>query len=130
ELQLHKVDLPVISLKQCQKWMRQATYQSICTYTEGKDACIGDSGGPLICSGYQAGITSYGIGCAVKERPGIFQRADIHHDWLRYEPEDNEPGGTAKPSAGVLLLLPLLLAFHAVASRTSTTTLSLQYYLH
>ncbi|GLG99826.1 Trypsin epsilon, partial [Gryllus bimaculatus] len=75
---LYEVDLSVISVSDCGKTMPKVTYQSICTYTPGKDACVGDSGGPLMCSGYQAGIISYGIGCAAKYKPGVFQRVDIH----------------------------------------------------
>ena len=45
---------------------------------EGKDACIGDSGGPLFATQggkrYQIGITSFGYGCATKKYPGSTPR--------------------------------------------------------
>ncbi|XP_026572414.1 granzyme A-like [Pseudonaja textilis] len=38
----------------------------------GKDACYGDSGGPLICKGEQRGIVSCGIKCGMPQYPGIY----------------------------------------------------------
>ena len=42
----------------------------------GKDACSGDSGGPMFASiagkRYQIGITSFGRGCAVRAYPGVY----------------------------------------------------------
>jgi len=42
----------------------------------GKDACQGDSGGPMFArsaSGYtQIGISSFGIGCAARNYPGVY----------------------------------------------------------
>ncbi|KAI5625988.1 hypothetical protein C0J50_14435 [Silurus asotus] len=44
-------------------------------YQGGKDTCQGDSGGPLVTKQgavwVQAGITSWGRGCALSYSPGI-----------------------------------------------------------
>jgi len=50
----------------------------------GKDSCNGDSGGALVLkkSGKQAGIVSWGRGCAEKEHPGVYTNVavkEIHH---------------------------------------------------
>jgi trypsin len=51
-----------------------------CTYAENKDACQGDSGGPLnwidpqTALGYIVGITSFGIGCAKLNTPGVYTK--------------------------------------------------------
>ena len=48
----------------------------------GKDACKGDSGGPLICLSEDDkpvlwGITSKGIRCAEKNAPGLYTRVSF-----------------------------------------------------
>lgn len=40
----------------------------------GKDACSADSGGPLLIDGRLAGIVSWGDGCALPKKPGVYTR--------------------------------------------------------
>ncbi|XP_014262190.1 venom protease-like isoform X6 [Cimex lectularius] len=54
----------------------------------GKDACTGDSGGPLMievpgeCLKRQIGITSFGKSCGLPNMPGIYTRVSYYLDWI------------------------------------------------
>lgn len=50
----------------------------------GHDACIGDSGGPLIVHGKLFGIISWGTKCAEKNRPGVYTYIPSVKRWIEY----------------------------------------------
>ncbi|CAO2614663.1 Kallikrein 1-related peptidase b5 [Lemmus lemmus] len=50
---------------------------------EGKDTCVGDSGGPLICDGVFQGVTSWGpTPCGIPEKPGIYTKLIGFVPWI------------------------------------------------
>jgi trypsin len=80
---LLNVDVPVVDRATCRAQL--ADPNSLYTVTEnnicagyasgGRDACSGDSGGPLLdASGTLQGIVSWGFSCALPETPGVYTR--------------------------------------------------------
>ncbi|XP_038610491.1 brain-specific serine protease 4 [Tachyglossus aculeatus] len=93
---LQKLEVPIIAPETCSHLYRRGggqqeiiTPDMLCAgYREGKkDACLGDSGGPLMCqaegSWLLAGIISWGEGCAERDRPGVYIRLTTHQAWIR-----------------------------------------------
>lgn len=92
---LKEVDVPIIGHGQCQQQLRQTrlgySYNLnpgfLCAGgEEGKDACKGDGGGPLVCERNGAwnvvGVVSWGIGCGQVNVPGVYVRVAHYLDWI------------------------------------------------
>uniref|UniRef100_T1IUY1 Peptidase S1 domain-containing protein n=1 Tax=Strigamia maritima TaxID=126957 RepID=T1IUY1_STRMM len=91
---LQKVAVPVVSNAECVGWHAekgielQLYAEMLCAgYRDGnRDACLGDSGGPLMTldNGRWTliGITSAGFGCAVDRQPGIYHRVATTAAWI------------------------------------------------
>lgn len=59
----------------------------LCAGIGGSDACQGDSGGPLVIrksssTPVQAGVVSWGMGCAREESPGVYMRVSAFAPWV------------------------------------------------
>ncbi|KAM9837649.1 serine protease 27 [Aulostomus maculatus] len=93
---LQEVQVPIISQSSCQEMYSidptgrvDILYDMICAgYQEGaKDSCQGDSGGPLVCqmvngTWVQAGVVSFGLGCAQENQPGVYARLTSYSSFI------------------------------------------------
>uniref|UniRef100_A0A8C2WCU8 Peptidase S1 domain-containing protein n=1 Tax=Cyclopterus lumpus TaxID=8103 RepID=A0A8C2WCU8_CYCLU len=118
---LQEVRVPVVSNTQCLNTYSTLTDNMICAgLDEGqKDSCQGDSGGPMVSKNsslwVQAGVVSFGIGCARPDIPGVYTRVSQYQSWITDRVSGNPPGfvtfeGDGSTSGGVPLSAPLLLA--------------------
>lgn len=92
---LQKLKVPIIDSKVCNRLYGHGARQDAITedmlcagYLEGqRDACVGDSGGPLMCKVNGAwllgGIISWGEGCAQRNRPGVYTSLLAHRFWVQ-----------------------------------------------
>jgi secreted trypsin-like serine protease len=92
---LHEVNVPLYNFETCKKnYTAEGETESgvndnmFCAgLAEGsKDSCQGDSGGPLVFQHndewYQAGVVSFGDGCAVANKPGVYSRVSKYNTWV------------------------------------------------
>lgn len=90
---LKEITVPLWQNSECEKTLRKhfgPRYSlpdtAICAGAEGRDACDGDGGGPLVCKQegqwYQVGVISFGIGCGRKNTPGVYTRVNMYHEWI------------------------------------------------
>ncbi|CAK6444914.1 unnamed protein product [Pipistrellus nathusii] len=100
---LKQVKVPIVENSECDSEYHTGLYTGdnvrivhkdmICAGITNKDSCQGDSGGPLVCkvngTWMQAGVVSWGLGCARPNRPGIYTRVTSYLHWIRqYVPKE------------------------------------------
>ncbi|KAJ8667214.1 hypothetical protein QAD02_008876 [Eretmocerus hayati] len=86
--QLHAVEVPVVARANCSEAYKRLgglpEGQICAAYPEGgKDSCQGDSGGPMVIGKRQAGIVSWGNGCAKEGYPGVYTEIAAYRSWIR-----------------------------------------------
>lgn len=95
---LNQVSLPIQSDRVCgaHNWYGSAflPQTTFCAGYEqgGRDACIGDSGGPFVIKNHnglwvQVGITSWGYDCALPRLPGIYTDVTMYITWIKQKAE-------------------------------------------
>jgi secreted trypsin-like serine protease len=80
---LQSVRVPVVSDQTCagEESDYDATAMVCAGYPNGgKDACAGDSGGPMVVDGRLVGVVSWGDGCARAGKPGVYTRLTSYED--------------------------------------------------
>nr|XP_054098376.1 tryptase beta-2 [Callithrix jacchus] len=99
---LKQVKVPIVENQVCDMKYHAGLYTGdavhivrddmLCAGNSRRDSCQGDSGGPLVCkvndTWLQAGVVSWGEGCALPNRPGIYTRVTYYLDWIhQYVPK-------------------------------------------
>ncbi|XP_057385685.1 tryptase beta-2-like [Balaenoptera acutorostrata] len=100
---LRQVKVPIVENSICDMKYHTGLYTGdnipivrddmLCAGNSKRDSCQGDSGGPLVCkvngTWLQAGVVSWGDGCAQPNRPGIYTRITHYLHWIhQYVPEE------------------------------------------
>lgn len=90
---LREVTVPVVAKDLCRRWFAPKDMQlgdnMLCAGYEkgGRDACSGDSGGPLtLRNGTRwtlVGVISTGVACAKPRKPGIYTAVAPYLPWIR-----------------------------------------------
>ncbi|KAI4891702.1 hypothetical protein NFI96_033342 [Prochilodus magdalenae] len=95
---LQEVEIPVVGNRECSclNGVENITSNMMCAglLAGGKDSCQGDSGGPLVIKQdnvwVQAGIVSFGIGCALPNHPGVYTRVSQYQQWINQQIASNQ----------------------------------------
>ncbi|XP_047657096.1 CUB and peptidase domain-containing protein 2-like [Tachysurus fulvidraco] len=115
---LQEVQVPIVSNSDCATKYSSITDNMLCAGLAqgGKDSCQGDSGGPLVVKRngvwVQAGIVSFGHGCALPNIPGVYTRVSQYQDWINSNIGSNNIGFvTSNSTCGSPNLFCLILFF-------------------
>ncbi len=82
---LRQVGVPIVSNADCARAVPNFRPDGmVCAGLPegGKDACEGDSGGPMVVRGRLVGVVSYGKGCARPGEPGVYTRLAAYRSRL------------------------------------------------
>uniref|UniRef100_A0A672RP73 Zgc:165423 n=1 Tax=Sinocyclocheilus grahami TaxID=75366 RepID=A0A672RP73_SINGR len=96
---LQEVDVPVVGNSKCNCLYEESiTDNMMCAgpLEGGKDSCQGDSGGPMVIKQgskwIQAGVVSFGEGCALPNFPGVYARVSKYQNWINQHVGLNNTG--------------------------------------
>jgi len=125
---LREVTIPYVDTAVCNAGLNdQVTENMMCAGVAlgGFDSCQGDSGGPLIFHNgldwYQAGIVSWGAGCAEPNKYGVYTRVEKYSDWV----ELMINGITIKPSVDMGTWIPGLTASYDLSIKNDAANASM-----
>ncbi|XP_039897566.1 transmembrane protease serine 9-like isoform X1 [Simochromis diagramma] len=131
---LMEVQVPVVGNRQCNcnYGVGRITDNMICAGLRagGKDSCQGDSGGPMVIKQngrwIQAGVVSFGKGCARPNFPGVYTSVSQYQTWINSQISSKQPGFMTFTSTGTNSDLSVtctgLLPVPTTTPPTNTTT--------
>lgn len=104
---LQEVEVPIVSNAACASSYDSINSNMMCAGLSqgGKDSCQGDSGGPLVIkqntSWTQAGVVSFGRGCALPDFPGVYARVSEYQNWINSQiGSSSQPGYVIVTASG------------------------------
>lgn len=80
--------VPIVPQSTCKRQMGgMITKRMLCAgfRNGGVDACQMDSGGPLVYNDKLIGIVSWGVGCAQRNKPGVYTRVSEVLPWIEQQ---------------------------------------------
>jgi trypsin len=91
---LLQAKVPVVGDDSCKQSFSKynADYMTCAGYPQGGiDGCQGDSGGPMIAYGRLIGVSSWGEGCGLPNKPGVYTRVMAYYPELakQIKPDSN-----------------------------------------
>jgi len=105
---LHEVQVPLADRETCKTNYQpeniEITDNMICAglVGGGKDSCQGDSGGPLVFQKdnqwFQAGVVSFGVGCAQANFFGVYTNVASYLTWIEAAQNESAPNPTPSPT--------------------------------
>ncbi|CAB3368344.1 Hypothetical predicted protein [Cloeon dipterum] len=86
-MRLQKVEVPIVSKNECNQiyeYLGGIFEHNLCAGQDGKDSCVGDSGGPLFKDKVLYGLVSWGpnFGCGLAEFPGVYTEVAGYTKWI------------------------------------------------
>lgn len=91
---LSYIQIPMVPRNECAQVMRFAISDNmLCagSLEDKKDACNGDSGGPMITkykdTWFLVGLVSWGEGCGRKEKVGVYTKVSQYLEWIQHHIE-------------------------------------------
>ncbi|XP_064238929.1 vitamin K-dependent protein C isoform X2 [Aotus nancymaae] len=103
---LNFIKIPVVPRNECSKVMSNMVSENmLCAGVLGdrRDACDGDSGGPMVASfrgtWFLVGLVSWGEGCGLLHNYGVYTKVSRYLDWIHGHIRDKEapPESQAAP---------------------------------
>lgn len=137
---LHKIKVPILTHEECtntdlsnfNKKNVDEEIEFCAGYLDGsKDACLGDSGGPLICVNENNepvlwGLVSWGIGCAYQGYPGVYARVSWAITWINEMANKRNEVSTVEPTVSSLIYPTTL--FEIIENGTLAAAANTKYF--
>ncbi|GJQ74672.1 hypothetical protein Trydic_g21524 [Trypoxylus dichotomus] len=77
-----------VSVTTCRNLFGSLLLQGMmCAGGQGRDACTGDEGAPLVCNGLQVGIVTWGLGCGDAIVPSVYTSIPNFFTWIQIQQE-------------------------------------------